>query len=233
MGAPTTQGPGIQYSDMIDAPNLAASVDAPIAALFAFDYHRRRTTEQHRWAQLLDRIKMACLLLLTITTATGVRAAGGTNDSNWEKLSGLRDQMEVEVISGNEVKIIGIRCRLLGIVIPDEPKRQLAAKRFLELYIKDYRPYFGIYNSHSPVNDKDGVPLIWLRGIGNGGWAQETLVQAGLATPSYFRFEGYKFSVMGKQGEHDCDWKGILNRAEDDYRRGAKPNINFEWSEKS
>jgi hypothetical protein len=133
-------------------------------------------------------------------------------------------------MSGNELRIAGIDCRLLGVQIPAD--RAAAAKRFLELYLKDYGSSLAIYNSHSPINDKDGVPLIWLTGIGNGGWAQETLVQAGLAKMRFAENDAYKFNVPRKApGNDDFDWKQCLKDADARFKSGSKPNVNFEWPE--
>lgn len=88
---------------------------------------------------------------------------------------------------------------------------------------------FSIYNVTAPVDDKDGVPLIWLHRHLDGGWAQETLVQAGLATVNYAGFEDYQFTVPGKAGDYRFDWKECLKKAEADFRAGKEPHVLFRW----
>ena len=152
-------------------------------------------------------------------------------DLKWKKLGKLENPLRgIKVLNGREILIGGIRCRLFGIRLLDNELSQDKAKRFLELYIRDYGGYFFIYNHEAPVNDYDGVPLIWLQGSGNGGWAQETLVEAGLATVEYRGFDDYKFRVPGKEIPFPIyDWKECLRKAEANHAAGNRPNINFRW----
>jgi hypothetical protein len=138
---------------------------------------------------------------------------------------------KVTVINGYELMIDGVRCRLFGVQLPKDVAQAASAKRFLELYIKDYGSYFSIYNDDSPVNSKDGVPLIWLHGDGNGGWAQETLVQAGLLDIDYKGLADYHFRVPTKAGDEDFDWKKCLEEAAYSHQAGKKPEVNFDWPE--
>jgi hypothetical protein len=176
-------------------------------------------------------MKRTLLVLLAFMVSPALLADAPTKDPNWKTIAALGDTIKgVEVISGNELRIAKIHCRLLGIRIPAEQAEH--AKRFLELYLKDYGSGLCIYNAHWPINDKDGVPLIWLKGMGNGGWAQETLVEAGLATMDHRGYEGYKFNVPRKQpGNDDVDWKKCLLDAEATFSQGKKPNVNFKWPE--
>jgi endonuclease YncB( thermonuclease family) len=154
-------------------------------------------------------------------------------DNKWTRLTKLQAPIyRVRVLNGHEILIANVRCRLFGIRLFDEEMLQAGAKRFLELYMRDYGTYFSIYNVESPVSDLDGVPLIWLHGNGNGGWAQETLVQAGLAKVDYAGFDDYKFRVPGKEVSFPIyDWKKCLHEAERYYATGRKPNVNFNWPE--
>jgi hypothetical protein len=138
---------------------------------------------------------------------------------------------KVTVVSGCEMIIGGVRCRLLGVHLPKDVAKAARAKRFLELYIKDYGVSFGIYNKDNPVTSNDGVPLIWLHGYGDGGWAQETLVQAGLLGVDYSGYEEYHFRVPRKAGDVDFDWKKCLKEAVSSHQAGKKPNVNFDWPE--
>jgi hypothetical protein len=160
------------------------------------------------------------------------QAAEPKNKAAWEKISSWRVPMpKATVVNGCELMIDGVRCRLLGVRLPKDATQAASAKRFLELYMKDYGDYFSIYNDNSPVSSKDGVPLVWLSGHGNGGWAQETLVQAGLLSVDYGGFEGYRFRVPAKDGEKEFDWKACLKEAASSHRAGKKPNVNFAWPE--
>lgn len=172
--------------------------------------------------------KRITLVLVAFSLINPGHAEDTVPNANWRKIAALRVPIkDVRVVSGNEVEIAGVRCRLFGIEIPDRVKDE--AKRFLELYMKDYGAYFSIYNDNAPLNDKDGTPLIWLKGHGNGGWAQETLVQAGLATPSYSGFEGYEFTTPRKEGVRKFDWKACLKDADAAHKAGHPPNVNFKW----
>lgn len=137
----------------------------------------------------------------------------------------------VTVSSGNELIIDGIRCRLFGVKLPKDINIAARAKRFLELYVKDYDRYYSIYNDNDPVSSDDGVPLIWFRGHGEGGWAQETLVQAGLLDVDYRGFEEYYFRVPTKAGYKEFDWKGCFKEALASHQAGKKPHILFDWPE--
>ena len=156
------------------------------------------------------------------------------SDRHWRRLSKLQTPIYgVRVLNGREIAIAGTRCRLFGVRLPDDETMRAKARRFLELYMADYGAYFFIYNIESPVNGHDGVPLVWLQGSGNGGWAQETLVQAGLAVVDYTGFEDYKFRVPGKSGDLEYDWKKCLQDAESYRAAGKKPDVNFTWPEQS
>jgi hypothetical protein len=136
----------------------------------------------------------------------------------------------VTVLSGNELMIKGIRCRLFGVKLPKDIKIAASAKRFLELYVKDYDRYYSIYNDSNPVSSSDGVPLIWFKGSGEGGWAQETLVQAGLLEVDYSGFEEYHFQVP-REGLEEFDWKECFKEALASHQAGKKPHILFDWPE--
>jgi endonuclease YncB( thermonuclease family) len=154
-------------------------------------------------------------------------------DNKWKRLAKLQVPVYgVRVLNGREILIANVRCRLFGIRLFDDEILQARAKRFLELYMRDYGGYFFIYNVASPISDVDGVPLIWLQGSGNGGWAQETLVEAGLAKVDYAGFDDYKFRVPGKEVAFPIsDWKTRLHDAEGYYATGRKPHVNFKWPE--
>ena len=99
-------------------------------------------------------------LLIAFATLPVLRAAEPKSDANWKKLADLYAKMEdVKVISGNELEIAGIRCRLFGIQIPEDERKVAAAKRFLEHYVDNYRPYLTIYNAEWPINAKNDVAI--------------------------------------------------------------------------
>jgi len=165
-------------------------------------------------------------------SACSINAQEVKNSDAWERIASWRVPMPpVTVLSGNELMIGGIRCRLFGVKLPHDIKIAADAKRFLELYVKDYGRYYSIYNDGNPVSSNDGVPLIWLQGHGEGGWAQETLVQAGLLDVDYRDFEKYHFKIPTKVGYEDYDWKKCFKEALATHQAGAKPNILFDWPE--
>jgi hypothetical protein len=136
----------------------------------------------------------------------------------------------VTVLSGNELEIQGVRCRLLGIRLLADEKVSLDAKRFLTRYMEHFGGYFSIWNDHDPVNDIDGVPLIWLFGHSNEGFAQEGLVKVGLASVDFAQLTDYQFRVLGKDGDrHVFDWKQCLSDAEADWNVGKKASFRFGW----
>jgi hypothetical protein len=170
----------------------------------------------------------ACIFCLPVIA----QAQTPNKEDIWKTIASWHVPMpKVEVLSGNELMIGKTRCRLFGIRSPKDPAQAAKAKRFLELYMEDYGDYFSIYNTESPISDKDGVPLIWLAGHGNGGWAQEALVQAGLADIDFARFELYRFQVPAKSGLEEKNWKKCLRDAKAAERAGKQPNINFDWPE--
>jgi hypothetical protein len=171
--------------------------------------------------------------LAVFCSACGINAQEIRNDDAWKKIDSWRMPMpSVKVLSGNELMIGGIRCRLFGVKLPQDVKVAAQAKRFLELYVRDYGRYYSIYNTESPVSSKDGVPLIWFQGIGEGGWAQETLVQAGLLDVDYSGFEKYHFRVpVIRGGEEEYDWKRCFKEALASHQAGEKPHILFDWPE--
>jgi len=156
-----------------------------------------------------------------------------TAQKAWKKIASWRIPMpKVKVLNGNELMIDDVRCRLFGVKLLPDATRAARAKQFLEHYVKDYGEYYSIYNDDRPVSASDGVPLIWLKGSGDGGWAQETLVQAGLVGIDYAGFESYHFKTPGKDEDKDVNWKDCLEQAELTFRSGGKPNVNFVWPEK-
>jgi len=179
------------------------------------------------------RIRTYSILLFAVfCSACSINAQEIRNSDAWKKIASWREPMpRVTVLSGNEMLIGGIRCRLFGVKLPKDIKTAAHAKRFLELYVKDYRPYFAIYNSDSPISSKDGVPLIWFQGTGEGGWAQETLVQAGLLDVDYRGLEKYRFKVATKAGYEEFDWKTCFKEALASHQAGEKPHILFDWPE--
>ncbi len=159
-------------------------------------------------------------------------AAEPKGDQAWKTIAGwFGPKPKVTVLSGCELLIGGVRCKLFGVRLPDDDVKAAQAKRFLELYMKDYGSWFSIYNAHSPVSSRDSTPLVWLKGHGNGGWAQETLVQAGLVVIDYTGFEHYTFRVPVKSGQKLFDWKRCLGDAVSWREAGKKPNVNFSWPE--
>jgi hypothetical protein len=163
--------------------------------------------------------------------ACSINAQEIKNDDAWRRIASWRVPMpRVTVLSGNELMIKGIRCRLFGVKLPKDIKIAASAKRFLELYVKDYDRYYSIYNDSNPVSSSDGVPLIWFKGSGEGGWAQETLVQAGLLEVDYSGFEEYHFQVPRK-GLEEFDWKECFKEALASHQAGKKPHILFDWPE--
>jgi hypothetical protein len=165
-------------------------------------------------------------------SACSINAEEIKNDDAWKRIVSWRVPMpRVTVLSGNELMIDGIRCRLFGVKLPQDIKIAARAKRFLELYVKIYGRYYSIYNTNSPVSSNDGVPLIWFQGHGDGGWAQETLVQAGLLDVDYTGFEEYHFQVPAKARDVEYDWKRCFKEALASHQAGRKPNIVFDWPE--
>jgi hypothetical protein len=173
------------------------------------------------------------LIVLSFTFscfARSINAQEIKNDDAWKRIVSWRVPMpRVTVLSGNELMIDGIRCRLFGVKFPQDIKIAGHAKRFLELYVKSYGRYYSIYNTNSPVSSNDGVPLIWFQGHGDGGWAQETLVQAGLLDVDYSGFEEYHFQVPAKARGEEYDWKRCFKEALASYQARRKPNIVFDW----
>jgi hypothetical protein len=170
-------------------------------------------------------------LALSLTLAQGQELK---NDANWKKLAALRPPIKtIQAVGGSELQIDGVRCRLFGVRIPDDPTTRAMAKRFLELYVEDHKGYFVIYNDNAPITDSNGLALIWLQGSNYGGaTAQEALVQARLARVDYAGFEGYRFRVLMKAGHVDFDWKDRLKSAELDAKKGKSPEVMFNWPER-
>jgi hypothetical protein len=181
----------------------------------------------------MKRITYLVIVCLTAFCSTcGIKAQEIKKDDAWKRIVSWRVPMpNVTVLSGNELMIDGIRCRLFGVKLPQEIKIAARAKRFLELYVKSYGRYYSISNTSNPVSSNDGVPLIWFKGSGEGGWAQETLVQAGLLDVDYMGFEEYHFQVPAKARDEEYDWKSCFKEALASHQAGKKPNIVFDWPE--
>lgn len=165
----------------------------------------------------------------------GLRAQNQTNNEAWKKIASWYEPMpKVTVLSGNELEIDGVRCRLFGVQVPTDAETAKRAKRFLELYMQTFGEFYTIYNDAQPVTSKDGVPLIWLMGQSNGGWAQEALVEAGLAVVDYSGFEKYRFDTPGKSRNVECEWKKCFEEALAYNKAGKRPRVcslhpNFDW----
>jgi hypothetical protein len=177
------------------------------------------------------------LLLAAVCWASSLQAQDQKIEDAWKTIANWREPMpKVAVLSGCELKIDGIRCRLFGVRDSKDAETAKRAKRFLELYMQTFGDYFTIYNAHRPVNSKGGIPLIWLLGHSNGGWAQEALVEAGLAEVDYRGFENYHFSTPGKATDEDVDWKKCFKDAVATHGAGKKPKVcfvepTFDWPE--
>ena len=181
-----------------------------------------------------SKLKRAAIAVGLLCVVTQARADEPKKADAWKKIASWRVPMpKAKELSGNELMIDGVRCRLFGVELTKDAVRNANAKRFLEHYMRDYGDYYSIYNDGNPVSDKDGVPLIWLKGHGNGGWAQEALVQSGLVRVNYTGFEKYHFFTPGKDRDEDVDWKKCFKDAEAVFRSGQRPNVNFVIPEKT
>ncbi len=152
---------------------------------------------------------------------------------SWKKLKAMHPSMprQIKVLSATELDVNGVRCRLFGIAPKKDQGQIMAAQQLLECYFETYGGYFSISNELTPVNDVDGVPLIWLQGAGPGGWAQEVLVQAGLADVAYAGFENYTFYLCSPKscGDKPVNWQQIFRTAEAQCKDGGQLDEYFEW----
>ena len=162
---------------------------------------------------------------------SGLAGEGKKTDA-WKQIAAWQEPMpEAKVLSGTELEIGGVRCALFGVRVPESSAA--SAKDFLKTYMKTFGGGYTIYNSAWPVSRSDGVPLIWLIGESNSGWAQEALVRVGLAEVDFKGFENYKFQLPGKARNYDFDWKKCLRDAKADHDAGKKPFLGFDWPPKS
>jgi hypothetical protein len=180
-----------------------------------------KLTTSAKWKKPLDAREQEFL-------ANQIQAQDQRTDNAWKEIaSWLIPMPKVAVLSGCELKIDGIQCRLFGVRDSKDAETAKRAKRFLELYLQTFGGYFSIYNACFPVNSKDGIPLVWVLGRSNGGWAQETLVEAGLVEVDYTGFENYHFCIPGKEKDVDFDWKRCFKDAVASHKAGKEPKIYF------
>ena len=156
-------------------------------------------------------------------------AEPGQTDA-WKKLATLsnaRPEREVKVLNRRELEIEGVRCRLLGVRLRADKDAQRDAKRFLTRFVENAGNVLRILNANQPVNDKDGVPLVWLEG-GYGETAQRVLLQAGLGTMDDTGVADLRlFSDDDRRWEFD--WKRVLRDAEADFKAGKDLEVGFDW----
>src|ERR1700674_4173798 len=98
----------------------------------------------------MHRARRVWLFMLALGSVTLI--AKTETDDQWKRLVALRAPIKrVGVLSGSDLQIDGIRCRLFGIRLPEDPKVRALAKRFLALYMKDSGGYFYVYNVTAPI----------------------------------------------------------------------------------
>jgi hypothetical protein len=180
---------------------------------------------------MVNRFRVWVVLLLI---AGGVLAAAPGQTSDWKKLATLyhaRRVPNVKVLNGCELRIEGVRCRLLGIRLrPGESNRQ-DAKRFVERFLQYNGNVLRIANAREPVEGKDGTPLVWIES-GYGAMLQRNMAQAGLATideAGLGDFTLYHESYDADTRRSAFDWKKVLRNAEADFKAGKRVLLGFPW----
>ena len=110
------------------------------------------------------------VVLAAFCLACGLQAQERKDFNSWERIASWEGKKpKSTVLSGCELKIDGIQCRLFGIRISKDSNIAALAKRWLELYMQTCGDYFAIYNVSNPISSKDGIPLVWLVSYGNEG----------------------------------------------------------------
>src|SRR5262245_23023719 len=139
---------------------------------------------------------------------------------------------KVEVLSGTTFKCSGVRCQLLGVKESSDPKVRERAKRFTTLWFKSVGNHIGVYNEDSPLQLKDGICVVWLRGYDSTlSCLNEQLVRAGLVEIDTEPHKGYTFEVPTKESTRKEEWDAILRKAEKDRAKGVGPEVSFKWPE--
>jgi hypothetical protein len=106
--------------------------------------------------------------------------------------------------------------------------RQLAEK-FSRAWFASVGNYIGIYNDSNPLLDNDGTAVVWIRGYDCFlSCLNEELVRAGLAEPEN-RPTDYVFTEPTKSGNEVEDWKSVLSKAKEGYRKGEELQVLFKW----
>jgi hypothetical protein len=98
------------------------------------------------------------------------------------------------------------------------------AEAFTKAWLKSIGNYFDVYNTSNPLVAKDGTPGVWIRGADSfHSCLSEELVRAGLVKVDELSWKGYIFTVPTKAGDEQEDWRGILRRAEEGYKKRESP----------
>jgi hypothetical protein len=181
---------------------------------------------------MLTRLGSCALISWILVIPLVVAAAEPARSDSWTKLASFyqaHPANDVTVVNGRELKVEGVRCRLLGIRLRSDEDSQRDAKRFLTRYIDRQNRVLQVCNVYQPAEDTDHVPLIWLDGGWYGTPAQLALVQAGLATPDDTGVKNLVLYHDGETRKFEFDWKGELRGAEADFKAGKAVSFGFPW----
>ncbi len=154
----------------------------------------------------------------------------GTADHDFPNPGG--EKSDIKVVTGTSFLFAGPRCQLLGVTEHDDPKVRERARMFAERWFRSIGNYIGVYNSSNPICLKDGTCLVWVTGYDSYlSCLNLEVVRAGLVKVDYFEQEGYTFLTPGKDRDYLEKWQQGLREAENDHRKGVKPQVLFDWYE--
>lgn len=176
----------------------------------------------------MSRLKLLLVLILGILGNGAISKADDHLNDAWRRINSWRRPMpEVKVLNGRDISVDGIKCRLLGVRVPNDPKKASQAHAFLATYMEYCKGKYTIINFRNPVMSDDSFALVWLKGRSNEAGAQEAMVQAGLLEVEIDKHDQYHFDVLTKNGPSDFDWKKCLREADAWHKEGKPPYVRF------
>lgn len=176
------------------------------------------------------RIVVASLLLLAVAGCGPESQRNLASKAAWPLSDTPTMPAEIKVESATIFYCNNVRCQLLGVTEYGDAELRKQALDFSRRWFEDGGKYIIIHNDTNPLKSEDGTCVVWIRGGAPHITCLNTeLVRAGLVNVNYSSLLDYNFMMRGKAEDHQSIWRQQLDEAADDYKKGVKPKVYFDW----
>ena len=174
-------------------------------------------------------IALVSFTIIALLAGCGEKHHADSVPKGWPLSNQTTTPAKITVLTGTTFLCGNVRCRLLGVRESNDPAVRQLAERFSRTWFASVGNYIGIYNDSNPLQDTDGTAVVWIRGYDCFlSCLNEELVRAGLVEPVNLPTD-YVFTEPTKSGDEVEDWKGVLDKAKEGYRKGEELRVLFKW----